>query len=107
MTKQIIVAAIIPVSCGQINNRLNIYFITEIHYHNTRNTVILFMVFFKIWRSLSMRKFFGIILGYLIGFGVLLLIGIDITLDTLKIFLFATIIGLVIGAVVNRLCKKR
>ncbi|CEE02572.1 MULTISPECIES: hypothetical protein [Bacillaceae] len=54
-----------------------------------------------------MRKFFGIILGYLIGFGVLLLIGIDITLDTLKIFLFATIIGLVIGAVVNRLCKKR
>lgn len=65
------------------------------------------MIFFKIWRSLSMRKFFGIILGYLIGFGILLLIGIDITFDTLKIFLFVTIIGFVIGALVNRLSKKR
>jgi uncharacterized membrane protein YccC len=54
-----------------------------------------------------MRKFFGIILGYLIGFGILLLIGIDINFDNLKIFIFVTTIGFAIGALVNRLSKKR
>ncbi|MCM3324788.1 hypothetical protein [Cytobacillus kochii] len=53
-----------------------------------------------------MKKYIGIILGYIIGFLLLFLFDVEISKNTVIVVLVVSIIGLGLGEVVGRMGKK-
>ncbi|MBY0065331.1 hypothetical protein [Priestia aryabhattai] len=54
-----------------------------------------------------LKKYLSIIVGYVIGFVVLMLLNIDVTKGAFKIFLIVSVIGLFVGELINMGLKKK
>lgn len=53
------------------------------------------------------KKYLSIIVGYVIGFVVLMLLNIDVTKGAFKIFIIVSVIGLFVGELINMGLKKK
>ncbi|MDN3365539.1 hypothetical protein ABE036_24905 [Priestia aryabhattai] len=54
-----------------------------------------------------LKKYLSIIVGYVIGFVVLMLLNIDVTKGAFKIFVIVSVIGLFVGELINMGLKKK